>query len=268
MAFEAKIISMLEKLPRISYYAKTRGWHFIIAWCHRITGILLVILVWFHLYFFSTPYAPGGQVAMTRGFRSLIFSLVLWILAVPIIFHALNGGRLILYESFGRRNDETMLRWVFGLSIIYLAVLGMLMFVGNQSVSPFVFWLIMIVGALILAYGVGAGIWESGHSNFWRLQRITGGFLLVMVPAYLLSMHLSPPAGRETDMAITGMQRYFIQVVYVGLLVGVLYHGGYGIWSLLSDYLPSRILRRGLAFLVGVVMLVFGWIGVKTIITM
>ena len=111
---------MLEKFPKISFYARTRGWYFIIAWCHRVTGILLVVFVWIHIYSYSSPYTPGVQDVKTQGFGSLILSLLQWVLAVPIVFHAFNGGRLILYEIYGSRDEQSMLRWMTGLAIIYL----------------------------------------------------------------------------------------------------------------------------------------------------
>ncbi|MGD9074460.1 MAG: succinate dehydrogenase, hydrophobic membrane anchor protein [Desulfobacteraceae bacterium] len=265
MAFQANMISMLEKFPKISFYARTRGWHFILAWCHRITGILLVIFVWIHMYFFSSPYETGAHEMGAQGLGSLIAALSQWILAVPIIFHAFNGGRLILYEIYGNRAEESMLRWMTGLGVIYLAVLGLIMLMGNQSASPFIFWLVMIAGAAILSYGVGARIWRGGHSIFWRLQRISATFLLVMIPAYILFMHLAPVGSEETGMAMLGMQKHFIQAVYLLLLAGTLYHAGYGIWSLVSDYLSSRTLRRGLALLVTLLMLVSSWVGVTMI---
>jgi len=260
------MISVLEKFPKISFYARTRGWHFIIAWGHRITGILLVVFVWIHICSYSSPYSPGVHEVKTPGFGSLILSLLQWVLAVPIIFHALNGGRLILYEIYGNRDEQSMLRWMTGVAIIYLAVLGLLMLMGNQSASPFIFWLVMAAAGLILSYGVGVRIWQLGHSIFWKLQRISATFLLVMIPAYILSMHLSPVPIHETGIAIPGMQRIFIQGVYLLLLAGSLYHAGYGIWSLVSDYFSSRQLRMGLALLVTLVMLVFGWVGVTMIL--
>ena len=265
MAFRANIISLLEKLPKLSFYARTRGWHFIMAWLHRVTGILLVIFVWIHMYFFSSPYGTGTHELSAQGLGSMISAFVHWLLAFPIIFHAFNGGRLILYEIYGNRAEESMLRWMTGLGIIYLAVLGVVMLMGNQSASPFLFWLVMIAGASILSYGVGARIWRRGHSVFWRLQRISATFLLVMIPAYMLFMHLAPVASQDTGMMIPIVQKYFIQAVYLLLLAGTLYHAGYGIWSLVSDYLSSPTLRNGLALLVTLVMLVLGWAGVTMI---
>jgi len=64
-------------------------------------------------------------------FRLSLFSHLEWALAMPVIFHALNGGRLILYEAFGYRNDESMIRWASGLSTIYALLLGTFMIMGN-----------------------------------------------------------------------------------------------------------------------------------------
>ncbi len=266
MAFERKMISIFERLPKISFYARTRGWHFVLAWCHRITGILLVVLVWFHIFFFSSTYGPGGAHVKSQGFGSLAFSLLRWILAIPIIFHAFNGGRLILYEIYMNRDEGIMLRWMAGLSILYLGILGLLMLMHNQTVSPFVYWLAMTVGGLVLAYGLGAKIWKLGHSFFWTSQRLIAVFLIVMIPGYLLFMPLNPAAGLVPGPVIKGIQRYFVQTVYLGLLVVTLYHGGYGIWSLVSDYLSSRFLRTGLALMVMLLMLILCLLGVRAVL--
>jgi len=105
------------------------------------------------------------------------------------------GARLILYECFGNRNDDAMIRWVFALSFIYVVVLGILMLMGNQMVSPFLYWVIMFAQALVVAYGVATRILNSRHSVLWKMQRISGSFLLIMVPAYFLFIPLNPITG-------------------------------------------------------------------------
>ena len=116
---EQIIISGIENIPIVSFYAKTRGWPFVIAWIHRISGILMVLYIGIHIYTLSFLVSPDAYDAKMKVFGFFPFSFLEWLLAVPVIFHAFNGGRLILYEIFGVRNDESMIRWVLGLSVIY-----------------------------------------------------------------------------------------------------------------------------------------------------
>jgi succinate dehydrogenase hydrophobic membrane anchor protein len=254
---EASLIHWLKKIPIISLYAGTRGWPYIISWSHRITGILLVISLWAYLFGFHT--------LQTRQ-KGIILSLFLWMLAIPMAFHGFNGARLILYEFFGNRNDEAMIRWVFALSFMYVAVLGMLMLMGNQTVSPFFYWVIMVVPALIVAYGVAASTLKSGHSVPWKMQRISGSFLLVMVPAYVLFIPLNPSPEIKGNFLVAGIQGLFLTAVYILLLLCALFHAGYGVWSIMNDYLSSRNLGKGLGALVTFISLIFAWIGLRAIL--
>jgi succinate dehydrogenase / fumarate reductase cytochrome b subunit len=116
-----RILSGLENVPVVSFYAKTRGWLFVIAWTHRISGLLMVLYIGIHIYTLSFLATPDAYDTKMKLFSFFPFSFLEWLLAAPVIFHALNGGRLILYEIFGIRNDESMIRWVLGLSAIYFA---------------------------------------------------------------------------------------------------------------------------------------------------
>ncbi len=261
------ILRQLERVPYLSFFAKTRGWPFFISWCNRIAGILLVVWVWIHIYFLAFLCTPSAYDNNMTVFRWAIFAFLQWLLAIPVIFHALNGGRLILYEIFGKRNDDTMLRWVFGLSIIYIGLVGLFMLLGNQSVSPFFFWLFILVTALVIGYGVARKIWKSEHSFLWKLQRISGAFLLIMVPAHLLFMHLNPSVGMEASVVIKRMQSWFIKAVDLALIVAALYHGAYGLFSVFSEHLSSRILRVALVCLIAVIFLAFAWVGIRLTVT-
>ena len=103
---EQLILSGLDNVPIVSFYAQTRGWPFVITWIHRISGMLMVIYIWLHIYTLSFLAEPDAYDSKMKLFGSFAFSFLEWLLAVPVIFHALNGGRLIMYEIFGSRNDE------------------------------------------------------------------------------------------------------------------------------------------------------------------
>jgi len=263
MGLERLILPRLEHLPVVSFYAKTRGWPFVIAWIHRITGILLVLYACFHIYTLSFLATPVAYDAKMKLFGFLPFIFLEWLLAVPVIFHALNGGRLILYEIFGNRNDESLIRWVFGLSVTYVLFLGLLMIMRNQSVSPIFFWLSIFIVAIGTGYPVTSKLWKSGASILWKLQRVTGIFLLIMIPAHLLFMHLQPSVAHEANVVIERMQNIFIKVVDLTLVIGILYHAGYGLMSIRKDYLSSRLLQNSFALLIFLIMGLFGWIGIK-----
>ena len=261
--FERFVLPALENIPLVGIYAKTRGWTFVIAWMHRIAGVLVALYAMVHIYTLSLLAAPNEYNAKMKIFGFFIFALLEWLLAIPVIFHALNGGRLILYEIFGSRNNGAMVRWVFGLSIIYVLLYALLMIMGNQFVSPVFFWLIIFIFSLCLVVLVTSKIWSSAGAAAWKLQRISGVFLLIMIPAHLLFMHLQPSAGHEASVVINRLQSIFIKLVDITLVVAVLFHAGYGLISISKDYITSRILQTGLSLLIVFSLVVFGWIGVK-----
>lgn len=255
------------RIPVFSAYAKTRGWPYVIAWCHRGAGLFLVAFVWFHIYTLLSLSSPSLYDARMIIYGFFPLTILEWALGIPVIFHALNGGRLILYESLEMRNDESMIRWLLGLSILYIGLLGIIMLIGTQSVSPVFFWLLALAASVTLAYGAISKIWAVRHSLSWRLQRVTGAFLLVMVPAHFLFMHLNPTIAKEASVVITRMQHPFIKAVDLALLVGILYHSGHGLVSVVRDYFSSRVLHVSLVALVSLVMLGFAWIGMSLILS-
>ena len=259
--------SGLENMPVLSFYAKTRGWPFVIAWMHRISGILMVLYIGIHIYTLSFLASPDAYDAKMKRFSSFPFSFLEWLLAVPVIFHAFNGGRLILYELFGIRNDESMIRWVLVLSAIYFLLLGLLMVLGNQTVSPIFFWLIIFVIAILPGYLVASRVWDVAASVTWKLQRISGAYLIVMIPAHLIFMHLQTAAGHEAATVIARMQNGFIKFIDLTIVIAVLYHAGYGLTAIIRDYLKSWLLQTAMALFIYLVMAVFAWIGIRLTLT-
>lgn len=237
-------LSGLEKIPFLSFYATTRGEAFVLSWFHRVAGIAIVIFLWAHLMTsFTTPALFGSRAGLI-------------VLSIILIYHSLNGGRLILYEVFGVRNDASLVRWVWGLSLLYVLFIGLLMVIGNQEVSSILFWSVIFVSGLILCFGVASRVRQTEHAATWKLQRITGAFLLMLVPAHIVFMHLNLSTAHQAPALILRMQEIFIRVVDAALLLAILYHGGFGLISVMGDYVPSRALRIGGALLTTIVMAV------------
>jgi succinate dehydrogenase / fumarate reductase cytochrome b subunit len=262
-----RILGILNKIPYLAFYAKTRGWAFVLSWSHRISGLILVLYVWFHLITLSALSIPGDFDAKMALFSSPFIVFLEWLLAVPVIFHAANGGRLILFEIFGYRDDTAMIRWLFLVSAAYVCLLAVFMLLGNQSASPIFFWLTVFITAVICGYTLLARIWRSGHSPFWKFQRISAVFLLIMIPAHFLFMHLNPAVGKDSAVIIARMQNVFVKIVDLAMVLAVVYHGGYGLFSVGRDYIARRPLQILLTVLVAAVTVWSAWIGLKVIVT-
>ncbi|MCP4630948.1 MAG: hypothetical protein GY850_46685 [bacterium] len=255
--------SILERLPVVSFYAKTRGWPFVLAWIHRISGILLAFYFCFHVYTLSLLASPVEYDSKMKLLGGFILNFLEWLLAGPVIFHALNGGRLVLYEVFGSRAEESLIRWVLSLSIIYIFLIGLLMIRQDQSVSLVLFWATVLLFSIGLVYPVVIKIRGAGNTFAWKLHRITGAYLLFMIPAHLLFMHLNSAVAHEANTVIVRMQSLFVKFVDLTLIISVAYHAGYGLISVCKDYLPPGSLQNCLNFLIVLTIAVLGWIGMK-----
>jgi len=262
----ASLLPILEKLPVLSRYAKTRGWFYVISWLHRFTGIWLFVALMVHMYTLSSWQTPNVFNTDMKTPVQPIFVFLAWASSLVVSFHALNGGRVILYELFGKRSDEAMIRWTFGLSVTYAAIVGLLLIMKNQSVSALFFWLMTFCTGAVTAYAVECRIARVRHSLFWKLQRISGAFLFTAIPAYFLFLYLNPVLADGTGAGFTRLQNAFIQVVFLSLGVSTLYHAGYGLFSIAADYTSSGITRAGMTAFIVVVIAVLAVLAFRLIL--
>ncbi len=262
------LASNIRKIAGIQYMqdlSRTHGWPYLISWSHRISGVLLAIYVCFHIITLSTLQDPAVFTSKMLMFGSLFPTFFEWLLGIPVIYHCLNGGRLLLYELFANRRDQLVLGWVFVLSLSYIVLLGFFMAIGNQSVSAILFWVYLFVVSLFITFITIKKTRQSHASLAWKLQRISGAFLFVMIPAHMLYMHLDPSTGRDAQVIITRMSSSFIKLVDFLLVCSVLYHGAYGIFGISRDYLSSRRLQIISTFSIAILATLFAWIGVNLI---
>lgn len=259
------LMSVLESLPVLSHYAKTRGWHYVISWLHRFTGIWLFVALMVHMVTLSSCQTPNVINTDMKIAVQPIFVFLAWASSLAVSFHALNGGRLILYELFGKRSDDAMIRWTFGLSVTYAVIVGLLMIMKNQSASALFFWLMTFFSGAIAAYLVASRLWNKRHSVLWKLQRISGAFLFTTVPAYLLFSYLNPGEADGALGVLAWMQNVFTRLVLLTLATSALYHAGYGLFSIAADYTSSGITRAGMTALIVVVFAVLAVLAFRLI---
>jgi succinate dehydrogenase hydrophobic membrane anchor protein len=153
------------------------------------------------------------------------------------------------------------------LSGCYLLLLGIFMALGNQQVSPVFFWSYLAVSSVLLTYVTITRLRISGASKGWKLQRISAAFLLLMIPAHMLFMHLDPALGRDAQVIIARMNNGFIKLVDLLLLIGVMFHAAYGVRGICLDYLASPRARTVYTGVIVLVSLYFTWQGVQMIVS-
>jgi succinate dehydrogenase hydrophobic membrane anchor protein len=265
---DAFLLPILEKLPVLSYYARNRGWHYIIGWLQRFTGVWLVIAMAVHIYTLSLLQTPDAYDANMKILAWPIFVFLAWASSLVVGFHALNGGRLILYELFGKRNDAAMVRWTFGLSLSYAAMIGLITIMNIRSAPAAFYWLMTFFAGIVTAYAVASRLWKSRHSVLWMLQRISGTFLFIAVPAYLLFLCLNPSVADEAQAAVARMQNVFVRNTTLVVAASALYHAGYGLFSIVADYVPSRTARAGMTALIVAAVAVLGLLTFRLLFTL
>jgi len=240
---ETNLSQRLAGIPPLARFIRNRGLPFVISWAHRLSGLLLVVFIGFHIFTLSALTTPAAYAEKMKLYQLPVLAFIEWTLSIPVLFHALNGGRLILYESFRCRCDDMLLNWAAGLTLLYSILLAVLMLMGSQTVSPVFFWLVAVAIAGTAAYGLYVRIGRTAHAWSWKLQRITGVFLLVMIPAHFLLMHLSPQTAKDAGLVALRMQNPWIKLVDAALVLSVVYHGAHGLNSILFDVVGSKELR-------------------------
>jgi succinate dehydrogenase hydrophobic membrane anchor protein/succinate dehydrogenase cytochrome b556 subunit len=236
-------VHVIERLLTIPVSGGTRGWPFILSWAQRLSGVLLSLYLGFHVYTLLLLKSSEAYDSQMAVFSTFPFNLLAWLLAFPVIFHALNGGRVILYESFGKREDHILIKAVFILSAVYLINLGILMNLAVRITALLWFWVPILLASLFICFLVSLRLVESGIGFGWKLQRITGSFLLLLIPAHMMFMHSHPDMAHSASVVIQRMQSGTMKVIDILLASGILYHSGYGLVSILNDYLSNRFLR-------------------------
>ena len=111
----------------LAYRRHSGSW----AWIfHRITGIALTVYLFVHIYALST--LSRGRAAFTEEmdmFRQPIFMVLEFLLFLPVIYHSLNGFRIVLVDlGKGARTHKSILRTVYAIAGVATLVMAYLMF--------------------------------------------------------------------------------------------------------------------------------------------
>lgn len=265
---EASVISLMGRIPILSYYANSRGWSFLLSWAHRLAGLTLVGYIFAHIYTLSLLFDPATFDADMKFLDHFIFAFLEWCVAIPVIFHSLNGSRLILYELFHVREEELMIRSVVVLGFIYVLLVGFFFIEEGPQISATIFWsitnAISISALLIILFK----IWTTRNSILWKLQRITGAFMLPMLIGHMFFMHMNYLTGHDSKTILMRMQGPFIKGLDFVFIVFLLFHAGYGLFSIIADYIKPGALLKSLTILIFIVMALSAFFGIRLVVAL
>ena len=250
-----------------STVTRTKGRDYLLCWLHRISGCLLLLYVLLHINTLSSLSTPEIYAQKAELFSSSFMVFLEWLLAMPVIFHCLNGGRLIIYELFDTRWDAKLSRMLFRLCCGYMVLLGYFMILGNQQVTAHFYWLNIAIASVFVCYLCFARIRTTRTSIIWKLQRITGSFLFLIVPAHMIFMHLNPQNGKDAAFIIERLNQPVIIAVDILLLLAILFHGGYGVVGICNDYFTSKQVRTSCMLGVIIILAMFALQGTRLIIS-
>lgn len=108
---------------------------------------------------------------------------------------------------------------------------------------------------------------RSGGALLWLFQRVSGIYLAVVLFVHVIMLHVLIKGelnwGAVAERASTPMWR----TLNTSFLVVALFHGLYGLWIVLDDYLDRGWLRILVFSLISVVALVFTIYGAITMLT-
>jgi len=111
----------------LNYKKETGSWAWIL---HRITGIVLIGYLFVHIY--SLSLLSKGKAAFDREmvtFSSPIMLVLEWFLFAFVLFHALNGVRIILVDwAEGARYHKQLLKFSVVVGILLFFAMGYIMF--------------------------------------------------------------------------------------------------------------------------------------------
>lgn len=106
------------------------------AWMlHRLTGLALVGYLVVHIWGLKAITNPEAYNALITSYHAPIFKVGEFLLLGAVIYHALNGLRIVLIDFMGWSPNQRKLFWTLGAVAAVLFAVG-----GYPSIAALVDW--------------------------------------------------------------------------------------------------------------------------------
>ncbi|HIG76280.1 MAG TPA: succinate dehydrogenase, cytochrome b556 subunit [Bacteroidetes bacterium] len=105
-----------------------------IAWMlHRLTGVALVGYLCIHVWGLKAITNPEAYNALIASYHAPIFKVGEFLLLGAVVYHALNGMRIVLIDFVGWSPNQRKLFWSLGALAAVLFLVG-----GYPSIAALV----------------------------------------------------------------------------------------------------------------------------------
>ena len=108
---------------------------------------------------------------------------------------------------------------------------------------------------------------KSGGALPWFLQRVTGIVLLFVMIGHYILMHYNIDSGHTYDAVLSRMQNPFYKGLQMTFVVLGIYHGVNGTWSVVRDFELKNSVSWTIYALMVISGVVFGLIGITTLMS-
>lgn len=107
---------------RFQWYKVRTG---MFAWLfHRITGVALVGYLIIHVWGLRALSDPEAFNSLIVSYHAPIFKLGEFLLLGAVVYHALNGLRIVLIDFLGWSPNQKRLFWTLGAVAVLIMVVG------------------------------------------------------------------------------------------------------------------------------------------------
>ena len=133
MAITAEPVAPSVAVTEVVRYKKRVG---MVAWMlHRLTGLGLVLYLMLHVWGLRAITDPAAYNALIASYHGPLFKVAEFGLLIAVIYHALNGVRIVLIDFMGWSPNQRKLFWTLGAVAVALIGVG-----GYPSIAALLDW--------------------------------------------------------------------------------------------------------------------------------
>ena len=104
------------------------------AWIlHRLSGLAILLYLVLHVWGLKAVTDREAYNALITGYHAPLFKLGEFMLLAAVVYHALNGLRIVLIDFLGWSPKQKRLFWTLGAVALVLLVVG-----GYPSIAALV----------------------------------------------------------------------------------------------------------------------------------